>query len=114
MTVIRTMRTGGVFALICAVVISGCSLGAGMSQDNFREIYSGKVGRSIDDPSLLVGNYPKKEVGSRTLPNGNIEMEFDMENPGGQCRIFYEVDPQSRIIVAWRFEGGDEACAVPP
>lgn len=114
MTVIRTMRTGGIYALISAIVISGCSIGARLPHENFREVYGGKVGKSIDDPSLLVGNYPKREVGSRTLSNGNLEKGFDMENPWGHCRIYYEVNPQSRIIIAWRFEGSDEACAVPP
>lgn len=100
--------------VLYSISIISCAIGANWPHENFKAIYSGKIGESIDNPELLAGGYPKKKVGSRNLPNGNIETEYRMKNPWGVCRIYYEVNPATRIIVGWRYDGTTKACSNPP
>ncbi len=49
-------------------------------------------------------NYNKEDViKTTTLPNGNIENEYKWYGKGG-CRSFYEYEPNSGLIVGFRFE----------
>ncbi|MHB8474524.1 MAG: hypothetical protein ACYDC8_17065 [Gammaproteobacteria bacterium] len=67
------------------------------------------IGRNIDDPST---NWVRSEnlVGSKYLPNGNIEYEY---RDRGACRYFFEVNPKTRIIISWRLKG-EEDCKINP
>lgn len=101
-------------AFVFTMLVASCAIGSGWPHENFKEIYGGKVGENADDPNLLAGGYPKKKVGSTYLPNGNIEVHYVMDNPWGQCDIFYEVNSETRVIVSWRYQGSHEACSIPP
>jgi hypothetical protein len=48
---------------------------------------------------------------SKTLFNGNIENQYRYR---GTCRYFFEVDPKTRKIVGWRFEGSERDCEIVP
>ena len=54
---------------------------------------------------------PKAFVARRDLPNGNFENEYSFR---GTCRYIFEYDPPTRKIVAWRFEGSEQDCAIVP
>jgi len=42
-------------------------------------------------------------IGSKTLPNGNIENKYILHVKAA-CNFFYEYEPQSGLIVKFRFE----------
>lgn len=67
------------------------------------------VGRNIDDPNT---NWVRSEnlIGNRVLSNGNIENKY---RDRGACRYFFEVNPKTHIIVAWRLEG-EQDCKLNP
>jgi hypothetical protein len=78
--------------------------------ENFRSHMSHNIGKDIDDP-LTEGVNPHVFVGSKILPNGNIENEYRLY---GSCRYFFEVDARTRKIVSWRFEGSEHDCIINP
>ncbi len=62
----------------------------------------GRIGDNMYSPSWQ--NYNKEDViKTTTLPNGNIENEYKWYGEGG-CRRFYEYEPNSGVIVGFRFE----------
>lgn len=79
--------------------------------ENFKGFHERDVGKSADDPSTSVSRYPQKLIGTRKLQNGNIENEYFLR---GTCRYFYEIDPKTRLIVRFRFEGNVKDCGIVP
>lgn len=76
----------------------------------FKTMYGRQVGLNADDPERSwLERYPDNTIGKRTLPNGNTEIERRTTS-GSNCRVFYEIDPNTRTIVAWRYEGSQEDC----
>jgi hypothetical protein len=73
--------------------------------ENFKLIIGGRVGHNInvDRPS-------NKVVSVTTLANGHKELGIQFLRT---CRYFYEVDADGTIL-AWRFEGKDSDCVIPP
>lgn len=97
--------------LVAACFLQAC---AGIPHDNFKEIYGGKVGKHIDDPNLVNGGYPAKKVRSHALTSGLVETLYEIQNPWGRCLVFFKSNPSTGIIEAWRFEGSDKECSIPP
>jgi hypothetical protein len=80
--------------------------------ENFKTIMQNNVGKRADDPTSHVSRFPPEWViGSRLLPNGNIETEYARREA---CRVFFEINPKTRIIVGWRFEGSERDCEIVP
>lgn len=50
--------------------------------------------------------------GFRKLPDGNWELEWSLYPR--HCLVFYEYDPDKRIVLNWRFEGSNEDCVQNP
>lgn len=75
--------------------------------DNFKWLNQRNVGTTIDKPALGESTNPRGLLESKRLPNGNIENKYKRR---GTCRVFYEFDPDTRIIVSWRFEGKTSDC----
>lgn len=98
-----------------AVVLLLMSLSACISSvtphENFKSLMAHNVGSSIDNPNVAGSTYYKSLVGSNSLPNGNIENKY---RDRGTCRYFFEFDPETRIIVSWRFEGSEKDCVIAP
>lgn len=67
------------------------------------------IGQSID---RFDENYGSGKIESRELPNGNIENAYGFSY--GRCIEFYEFDPETRIIVNFRFEGLKRWCVQIP
>jgi hypothetical protein len=70
-----------------------------------------KIGRSIDSPPELTGINPQQLLSSSILTNGNMENGYEFR---GTCRYFFEINPQTRKIVSWRFEGAERDCSITP
>lgn len=98
-----------VFASYLAIV--SCAYFAMDPHENFKAHMQQNVGSSIDSPLEPGVALPKYLLGSRDLPNGNIENKY-MDR--GACRYFFEYDPATRIIVDWRFEGSEKDCVISP
>lgn len=79
--------------------------------ENFKNIISHSVGKSIDDPPRITAAYPQYLISSKLLPNGHLENEYRFR---GTCRYFFEIDQTTRKIVGWRFEGSESDCEIVP
>lgn len=106
----RAVLSSAVFAALLA----GCGIGVSYSTEDrheaFKVMYSRQVGLNADDPDRSwLARYPEDIIDKRVLPNGNTEVEFAPTH-WPHCRVFYEVDPETRIIVGWRFEGSKQDC----
>ena len=90
------------------VIVSSCAVLS--SHENFKGHMSGNVGKIIDGPSTL---WVKSDryVATRQLSNGNAENEYRLR---GTCRYFFEFNPETRVIVGWRFEGSENDCVIMP
>lgn len=76
------------------------------SHEAFLSMHNNRVGRNFD--KLVYHIYHiNRYADSRFLPNGNVEYGFRW---GVKCRVYYEVSPETRRIVNWRWEG--TACVV--
>lgn len=95
---------------ISVVLLVGCVWMLSPHQ-NFIDTFNYQVGKNFDDPSVYK---PRRRVKSSTLSSGLLEIEYQHLVRWGGCRVFYEVDPVSRKIVNWRFEGTEEACYINP
>ena len=73
---------------------------------------SHQVGKSIDDPDAYPVFYRLRQLNSKALPNGNQEQEYAAGRKG-ECRLFFEVEPLSRRIVRWSYEGTERECVIP-
>lgn len=82
---------------------------------NFKGHMGANIGKNIDDAPNYSWRYNPKEI-SDPLPNGNIEYKYEHKNRKGTCRYIFEVDPKTRTIVNWRYDGEDKdkACYVNP
>jgi len=83
---------------------------------NFEDQLQAEVGESIDDARSYSWHVRPELVSTDPLPNGNIAYHYEYENYRGLCRYVFEVDPTTRKIVDWRYDGEDKdkACFVIP
>jgi len=79
-------------------------------RENFETGRNAELGRHIDNlgPGARLGSQ------TRTLANGHREYTYDFSNHLGPCVFVREVDGTTNRIVAWRIEGDDRGCQVPP
>ena len=89
------------------LMLSSCS--ALTPHENFKAHMTNDVGQSIDDPQTWARS--DRYIASKTLQNGNIENEYKFR---GTCRYFFEFNPESRLVVNWRFEGSVRDCVIAP
>jgi hypothetical protein len=82
--------------------------------ENFKNIMQANVGRSSTD-YYYTGNRLRDYtyVGSIQLANGNIEEGFKT-GAGYRCRVYFEIDRQTRHVSAWRYEGTPRDCSIVP
>lgn len=103
----RAMKVA-LFGGISMFMVSSCS--ALSPHENFKGHMSGNVGKKIGGPSTLWVK-PDRYIGAKQLPNGNTENEYKLR---GTCRYFFEFEPETHIIVGWRFAGSEQDCAIVP
>jgi hypothetical protein len=73
---------------------------------------SRQVGKSIDDADAYPVFYRLRQLNAKSLPNGNEEHEYAAGRKG-ECRLFFEVQPLTRRIVRWSYEGSERDCVIP-
>ncbi|MCA1803866.1 MAG: hypothetical protein LC646_00520 [Xanthomonadaceae bacterium] len=102
----------GVIVMICLMLspLLSCSV-LPTPHENFKRAMQSNIGKREDSETSYLLRYPEDVLGSATLPNGNIETEFFQSR---KCRVFFEINPATRIIVGWRFEGSERDCVIVP
>ena len=101
------------FAMLGSATIGACASPTEISHQNFKHIMQLDVGRSVDDPYNYRNQYPNRRFRTGELVNGNVEEGF-RSGRGHRCAVFFESDKTTRKIVAWRYEGTKEDCAIVP
>ena len=79
--------------------------------ENFKHNMQANIGNKVDDPSSVLMRYRQYVYDSKVLKNGNIETEY---RPIIRCRVFFEIDVKTNIIIGWRFEGDEKDCIIVP
>ena len=74
----------------------------------FQEQLQAEVGESIDAVPPSSWRVRPDLVFKAPLPNGHIEYHYEFENIRGLCRFALEVDPATRKILGWRYDGEDK------
>ena len=115
--IVQSVRHIVVLLMLMLVPVSMLSCIPFISRhENYKDIMQRDVGRSIDDPNTLVyivANYePHLLMESKILENGNVENKYRYRIR--TCRTFFEYNPETRIIVSWRFEGEENDCYITP
>ena len=85
--------------------------------ENFKNFMQNDIGKSADDPNVLIVRYSEDIVNNKILPNGNTEVEFliRVSPPYKEsCTAFFEIDKTTNIIINWRYEGSEEGCVIMP
>jgi len=81
--------------------------------ENFKQVMAAQVGKGIDDADAYPVFYRLREVNAKALPNGNLEEQYAAGRKG-DCRLFFEVEPLTRRIVRWSFDGAKRDCVIVP
>jgi len=89
---------------------SGCLFPGGTGHENFKSFMARDVGKSADDPDTYRNRYRSRLVGTRQLPDGNVEEQFAR----GSCPVFFEINRRTNTIAGWRYEGTEENCVIVP
>jgi len=74
----------------------------------FEDQLQSEIGKSIDDVPSNSGDVRSELAFTTLLPNGNIEYHYVYENIRGLCRYVFTVNPTTRKIVGWRYDGEDQ------
>jgi hypothetical protein len=77
----------------------------------FKEVMSHQVGKSIDDADAYPVFYRLRQMNVKSLPNGHEQHEYAAGRKG-DCRLFFEVEPLTRRIVKWSYEGSERECVI--
>ena len=79
--------------------------------ENFRHIMQVDIGKRMQDSTTNISRYSDQIYKRNTLSNGNIEIGL---NHIGNCKVFFQVDHRTSIILDWRYEGSQKDCVVVP
>ncbi len=92
-------------AILCLMTISCLTFNP---YKKFQDQLQSEIGKSIDDVPSYSWHVRPELVFKTLLPNGNIEYHYVFENIRGLCRYVFTVDPTTRKIVGWRYDGEDK------
>ena len=67
------------------------------------------IGKVFNSDAMTWGG-EKYLVRAQTLPGGKVEREYRLY---GECKYFFEIDPATKIVASWRYEGSEKDCAIP-
>lgn len=115
---IQLTRVTNFFIVICGLVIlSSCSLFTDNSPRGLQQrwlvwVRDGAMGKNIYNcKSAEVKKQPcdishggYKPLSTKTLPNGNMEDEYEFRRAPNRCLYFYEYEVDTGRIVGFRYE----------
>ena len=96
--------------LLAALLLGAC--GTNPAHENFKQVMNRQVGKHIDDSDAYPVFYRLRQLDSKSLPNGHRQEQY-AAGRGGECRVFFEVEPVSQEIVRWAFDGSERECVIP-
>ena len=104
---LRVEWSGGIVlvASLLALALLSCALPP--NHETFVSHRNHEVGLKMED--VRSSTSIKSYADSRFLSNGNVEYGFKYRRT---CRVYYEVNPETRIIVGWRWEGLRQHCVI--
>ena len=97
--------------VLLAASLTACAAPSELNHRNFVTQMQNQVGKSSDHPYLTRNLYRDRLVSRKTLPNGNIEEEFQAGHKL-RCRVFFEVNDKAKTVVGWRYEGTKQNCSI--
>lgn len=101
-----------ILATFFMLQLLGClSYSLEAQHENFKRQFRNDVGKKSSNSNTNISRYPQLIIDSRKLSGGNIEKKLRWH---GSCRVFYEIDPETKIILNWRFEGSKKDCTIAP
>ena len=74
----------------------------------FQDQMQAEVGENIDAAPFHSWRVRPELIFTAPLPNGDVEYHYGFENIRGVCRFVLVVDPATRKIVDWRYDGQDK------
>lgn len=101
--------------LVTLAILYASSCQSVTPQENFKNILNGAIGRNVKDEENSPGGwlYPRQPITATHLPNGNVEKKY-LYMRGRSCYFFFEINPETGIIVNARFEGKEFDCVINP
>ena len=115
---IEPVRFGGVLRMRSALFLASSLIVLSLTScdpafkdphEYFKDLMGMNVGASIDNRGLRGVVEPRILLESKHLPNGNMENKYQGRRT---CRMFFEFEPETRVIVSWRFEGKTSDCRI--
>ena len=111
----------GILAALCLpLLLSGCVLMTSATPHQaFVESYGWFVGKNVGHVNDAFPPKSKSDkygftLSSKRTAHGDIEIEVFNPLANRQCKIFYTYNPQTKIVVSWRYEGTNNQCAINP
>lgn len=98
------------------VLVVGCISGCACEPNHpaFIAQEGSMVGKPVPTRWLLAKPNELGFLGVNSLSSGNIEIGWihgwGSRYRNGECRVYYEYNPKTNIIVRWRFEGSEIDC----
>lgn len=77
--------------------------------EKFEAQMRSKVGMFYDDPASFTGINTEQFISSNALLNGNMENGYRYR---GSCVYYFEINPNTRKIVGWRYTGTERDCSI--
>ena len=103
------------FIGVTTMTVLSTSCASVTPHENFMKGLKSAIGTSVDiEPMLSLCSRGRKDIESKTLPNGHIEDRQIMRRGHSECIYYCEVDPQTRVVVSVRVEGNNDNCSIPP
>lgn len=92
------------------ICVSGCACGPNYTA--FIAQQSSVIGRPLSPGWLSAKTGDHGFLGRKLLLNGNMEVGglWLVRNQQNECRVYYEYNPKTNIVVRWRFEGSETDC----
>ena len=102
--------------ILLGILSASCS---STPHENFKNFMQNDIGKSADDPNVLIVRYSESEdvINGTILPNGNTEVGLVIRaSPPYKegCTAFFEIDKETNIITNWRYEGSEKGCVIMP
>lgn len=82
-----------------------------VAHEYFEYVMTSKIGMLYDDPPSVTGINTEQLMSSNILSNGHMENGYRFSDA---CVYYFEIDPNTRKILSWRYMGSEEDCAITP
>lgn len=82
-----------------------------LAHEYFEYVMTSKIGMNYDDPPSVTGINAEQLMSSNILSNGHLENGYRFSDA---CVYYFEINPDTRKILSWRYMGSEEDCSITP